>query len=287
MIWISCSPSVALCVLNLLKRKWYSIAVHILHIFPSAMSSIFSSAIAQRRFLGFCGRVTGAGLINDARLIATTSCWLTAPPPPLARPSRSKADKRNKNNDPVLIDTSAVNLCNRKEAQLWVDRLALDERENLARALQFKIQPGSAATALPSKDNEPLQTGEAKAQLNRVPDMKELCHLAFHQAIPFVGFGFLDNFIMILAGDYIDHNIGVTLGITTMAAAALGNTLSDLFGIGSAWYVESFAARLGAKPPDLTRAQLQMTRSKVAANLGRALGVVLGCIIGMIPLIFT
>jgi len=117
--------------------------------------------------------------------------------------------------------------------------------------------------------------------------MKELCHLAFHQAIPFVGFGFLDNFIMILAGDYIDHNIGVTLGITTMAAAALGNTLSDLFGIGSAWYVESFAARLGAKPPELTRVQLHMTRSRVAANSGRALGVVLGCIIGMIPLIFT
>ena len=35
------------------------------------------------------------------------------------------------------------------------------------------------------------------------------------------------------------------LGISTMAAAALGNTISDMLGIGSAWYVESFADRLG------------------------------------------
>ena len=249
------------------------------------MSSILPSAIAQRGLLGFCGRVNGAGLFNDARLIATTSCRLSAAPPPPTWPSRTKAAKRNKSNDPVLIDTATLNLYNRKEAQLWVDSLALDERKNLARALQ--IQPGTATTAPASKDDGQLATGGAEAQDNRAPDMKELCHLAFHQGIPFVGFGFLDNFIMILAGDYIDHNIGVTLGITTMAAAALGNTLSDLFGIGSAWYVESFAARLGAKPPELTRVQLHMTRSRVAANSGRALGVVLGCIIGMIPLIFT
>ena len=38
---------------------------------------------------------------------------------------------------------------------------------------------------------------------------------------------------------------GMKLGISTMAAAALGNTISDMLGIGSAWYVESFADRLG------------------------------------------
>ena len=238
------------------------------------MPSLFFSAIAQRRSLGFYGRVSGAGLLNDARPIATTPCWLTAPPPPPTWPSRPRATKRNKNNYPVVIDTSAVNLFNRKEAQLWIDSLTPDERKNINAALS-------------SKDEDRLVTDKADAQDNRVPDTRELCHLAFHQGIPFVGFGFLDNFIMILAGDYIDHNIGVTLGITTMAAAALGNTLSDLFGIGSAWYVESFAARLGAKPPELTRVQLHMTRSRVAANLGRALGVVLGCLIGMIPLLFT
>lgn len=35
-----------------------------------------------------------------------------------------------------------------------------------------------------------------------------------------------------LQGDYIDTTLGVTLGISTMAAAALGNWISDLSGIG-------------------------------------------------------
>ena len=71
-----------------------------------------------------------------------------------------------------------------------------------------------------------------------------------------------------------------------MAAAALGNTLSDVFGVGSAWYVEYWAARFGASPPNLTLEQLELTSSRIAANGGRALGVALGCVIGMFPLLF-
>jgi len=121
---------------------------------------------------------------------------------------------------------------------------------------------------------------------NVPPTAHELRHLAFHNSIPFVGFGFLDNFIMILAGEYIDMRLGMSLGISTMAAAACGNTISDLCGIGSAWYVEMWASRLGAEPPSLSPSQMEMRSSKVAANLGRAVGVVVGCLIGMFPLLF-
>ena len=34
---------------------------------------------------------------------------------------------------------------------------------------------------------------------------------------------------MIMAGEYIDLTLGATLGISTMAAAALGNTLHSLY----------------------------------------------------------
>lgn len=51
--------------------------------------------------------------------------------------------------------------------------------------------------------------------------------------VPFIGFGFLDNFFMIIAGDYIESTIGVYMAISTMAAAALGNTISDIFGLGT------------------------------------------------------
>ena len=71
-----------------------------------------------------------------------------------------------------------------------------------------------------------------------------------------------------------------------MAAAALGNTLSDVFGVGSAWYVESCAARLGVSPPSLSLEQLDLTCSRIAANGGRAVGVAFGCVLGMFPLLF-
>ena len=53
-----------------------------------------------------------------------------------------------------------------------------------------------------------------------------------NQMVPFIGFGFMDNAIMILAGDKIDMTLGLSLGLSTMAAAGLGNLLSDVCGIG-------------------------------------------------------
>ena len=46
-----------------------------------------------------------------------------------------------------------------------------------------------------------------------------------------VGFGFADNAIMIVAGDRIDATLGVRLGFSTLAAAGLGNLISDVAGI--------------------------------------------------------
>lgn len=45
----------------------------------------------------------------------------------------------------------------------------------------------------------------------------------FASAIPFVAFGFLDNFIMLVAGDEIDQVFGHRLGLSTLASAGLGN----------------------------------------------------------------
>ena len=36
-----------------------------------------------------------------------------------------------------------------------------------------------------------------------------IINLGLHQSLPFVGFGFLDNLIMIVAGEYIDASIGL------------------------------------------------------------------------------
>ena len=48
---------------------------------------------------------------------------------------------------------------------------------------------------------------------------------------------------MILAGDMIDTSLGVTLGISTMCAAAIGNIVSDVAGVMLGTVVEDFCAR--------------------------------------------
>ena len=141
-------------------------------------------------------------------------------------------------------------------------------------------EPAATSNQFPETDSTQIN-GEVLR-----PTSTQLRQLAIFQAMPFVGFGFLDNFIMIIAGEYIDLTIGATLSISTMAAAALGNTISDVFGIGSAWYVEHWSARLGIHAPPLTLEQMQLTSCRLTANAGRALGVMFGCIIGMVPLLF-
>lgn len=63
-----------------------------------------------------------------------------------------------------------------------------------------------------------------------------------------------------------------------MAAAAIGNTFSDILGIGSSYYVEQLVIKLGLKPPNLTPIQLDMSCSRRAANLVRLMCIELNVI---------
>ncbi|KAK3861838.1 hypothetical protein Pcinc_032238 [Petrolisthes cinctipes] len=148
---------------------------------------------------------------------------------------------------------------------------------------QFGADPTGTYCEIPA---EWLRKKAAERNKPKKPTIAELRKLAVHNALPFVGFGLLDNVIMIVAGDYIDLTIGTMLGISTMAAAALGNTISDLAGIGSAWYVENIAVKIGIRAPELTQEQLGLMSCRWIANMGRGLGVVLGCLLGMFPLLF-
>ncbi|XP_075070142.1 transmembrane protein 65 isoform X2 [Mixophyes fleayi] len=118
------------------------------------------------------------------------------------------------------------------------------------------------------------------------PSSRQLKHVFVHNALPFIGFGFLDNAIMIAAGTQIEFHIGAILGISTMAAAALGNLVSDLAGLGLAGYVEAISSRLGLPIPDLSPKQADMWQTRVSAHTGKAIGIAVGCLLGMFPLLF-
>jgi len=119
-----------------------------------------------------------------------------------------------------------------------------------------------------------------------VPSMWQMRIYCFNNLVPFIGFGFFDNVIMILAGDLIDAKLGAALGFTTMAAAAVGNTISDVIGLWVSGFVEAGAAALGLPDHGLTNAQRRTLRIRVLKNCSMVVGLVIGCIMGMFPLIY-
>lgn len=157
-----------------------------------------------------------------------------------------------------------------RRARDFIYRLQPTERACLLRELQ-----GFESMAIVQENLEPS-----------APTAEQIRYVLFHNAVPFVGFGFLDNAIMIAAGTQIEMSIGVTLGISTMAAAAFGNLVSDLAGLGLAGYVEALASKLGMQGPDLTPKQVDMWQTRVSSHMGKAIGVSIGCILGMFPLFF-
>jgi tRNA-specific adenosine deaminase 1 len=119
------------------------------------------------------------------------------------------------------------------------------------------------------------------------PSVRDLRIVVYTTAIPFVGFGIMDNAILIIAGDAIDTSLGVSLGISTMCAAAIGNIISDVAGIGLGTVIEDFCANYLKLPiPNITTAQRQLRSVRLANQLGCGIGIVVGCIIGMFPLLW-
>eukprot|EP00927_Polykrikos_kofoidii_P026617 TRINITY_DN23673_c0_g1_i1.p1 TRINITY_DN23673_c0_g1~~TRINITY_DN23673_c0_g1_i1.p1 ORF type:complete len:334 (+),score=65.21 TRINITY_DN23673_c0_g1_i1:32-1003(+) len=119
------------------------------------------------------------------------------------------------------------------------------------------------------------------------PTNMQLAKLAILVGSPMVGFGFVDNVLMICFGDLIEFTFGQMFGMSTMAAAAWGNLCSDAAGVGLADYIEHAGERLGLPNPSLTNEQRQMSSAKFVSTAAAVGGISFGCILGMVPLLFT
>lgn len=100
----------------------------------------------------------------------------------------------------------------------------------------------------------------------------------FSVMVGMVVFGIMDNGIMVLAGSAIDDYIK-TFGFSTMLAAGIGNTFSDAVGVLSG----SIVARM------VWKSFGKVTEEDIGDGLflfGETLGIIVGCIIGLIPLAF-
>lgn len=140
--------------------------------------------------------------------------------------------------------------------------LSLAEFENWARAITDKTQ-----------DRTP-------------PSRRQLIYAFIRSLPPFIGFGFVDNALMVLSGGVIDDFLGTYLGISTMASAALGNSFSNGIGMLLHGVIERCANALRLPDPQLTIHQMQRQSTHVVKTVGSVLGILIGCLLGMLPLIF-
>lgn len=164
----------------------------------------------------------------------------------------------------------------------WVTELSPTQQTQLANLLS-RVHSAHATTTTTTT------TSDTSATITNVeePTREQLRRVALVTAVPFVGFGIMDNAVMILAGDAIDTSLGVLLGISTMCAAAIGNIVSDVAGIMLGTVIEDFCTnQLGLHAPPLSTAQRQLRSVRFANQFGCAVGIVIGCIIGMLPLLF-
>ncbi|XP_026192504.1 uncharacterized protein LOC34623758 [Cyclospora cayetanensis] len=114
---------------------------------------------------------------------------------------------------------------------------------------------------------------------------KEVWHVFGIAALPMVGFGLMDQLIMIRLGDLLDTTLGVKFGLATLSAAAVGQLCSDTAGVLFGSTIESCANRLGFPAPNLTAAQRASAVFSLTKTLGAASGVCCGCLLGMLQLL--
>jgi len=99
-----------------------------------------------------------------------------------------------------------------------------------------------------------------------------------------VAFGFIDNTVMLHAGNLIDLTFGVTFGLSTLAAAACGQVCSDSGGVLFGNYIFRAARWMGLPEPKFTPSQKALRVVTWTGNAGAAVGVFTGCCIGLVNL---
>lgn len=138
----------------------------------------------------------------------------------------------------------------------------------------------------------PVAKGESNSSPEAVdkesidkPTFRQKSIHGLNSAIPFVGFGMMDNTIMIHAGDLIDQTIGVRFGLPTLMAAASGQVLSDFCGVCFGGAIESLAVKLGLPQSGMSVEQLNLSEVGVVRTACSAFGVVIGCSLAMLQML--
>jgi hypothetical protein len=108
--------------------------------------------------------------------------------------------------------------------------------------------------------------------------------LFIRQFVPFIAFGFSSNAVLLLTGDAIDRTLGVALGISALCSAGLANAVSDTVGMLSTAPLQRLTDRL--RFPDVEVSPGQQGAANTVNAVGQITGMILGCLLGMVTLLF-
>ena len=101
-----------------------------------------------------------------------------------------------------------------------------------------------------------------------------------------IGFGLMDQTVMLQAGNAIDCTLGVTFGLSTLTAAAFGQICSDASGVLFGGTLERLAKAAGLPSANLSAAQRVLPVIQRARLAGSFFGIIFGCSLGLINLLF-
>ncbi|KAK7202323.1 hypothetical protein NESM_000304200 [Novymonas esmeraldas] len=172
-----------------------------------------------------------------------------------------------------------------KDFDHWFES-ALKQRQEELRKRSTETKQQQLASTVSGAATAVGGAASSAADASKALPLAALFMIALEAGLPFVGFGFLDNATMILAGDVIDGTLGFYLNCTVLASAAMGNVCSGMLGMQVHGLIEKAVQRLNFNTPVLTEEQMKDRRVFLAGHLGGTAGIMVGLILGMLPLLF-
>lgn len=163
-----------------------------------------------------------------------------------------------------------------KDFDHWFESALKRKQEEQKKRNELLLNSNSPAAAAAAA---PVTSG------SKIP-LSALVLIAVEAGLPFVGFGFLDNATMILAGDAIDSTLGFYLNCSVLASAAMGNVCSGILGMQVHGLIDKAVQKLNFNTPVLTEEMMRDRRVFFAGHIGGTVGIMIGLLLGMLPLLF-
>jgi Transmembrane protein 65 len=182
---------------------------------------------------------------------------------------------------PALLESSANALPKR---QGFMMRSIKSPRRQPATSQSQQHQQNVQSSTMAALSAPAIHSSQCSSSMKLTRE--QLSAVFMSAAIPMVGFGFMDNVIMIQAGSYIDSTLGVKFGLATLTAAAMGQVVSDVSGVLFGNTIERLCSPWikPANLSDLQKALPVVARVRLAGAVG---GVMLGCLLGASSLLFV